>query len=207
MSMNRDSYSEEDAQEILRRAASLQTSGAMSVDEMIRAAAELGISREAVEQAEAQLRSDRLDKELLKDFRRQERQKFFSSIGSAIAIIAIAFIWFFEGHPSKQWVLIGAAFFGWKLVSNFSQHLWERSDSWQRRYQTWKAAEVRRRDPGRNQKNEDVIKSILGSVDPEAKLAVIKELRQRSGLELKEAKDAVDEYYRRHPEIRVSSSS
>jgi len=198
--MNRNSYSDEDAQEILRRAATLQSSGAMSVDEMVRAAAELGISREAVEQAEAELRNDRLDKELLGEFRRQEHKKFFSEIGSTIAVIAIAFIWFFHSRPSPQWTMIGAAFFGWKLFSNFTKHMWERSDTWQRRYQTWKAAEMRRRDPNRNQKNEDVIKSILGTVDPDAKLAVIKELRERSGLGLKEAKDAVDDYYRRHPE-------
>lgn len=205
MSLNRGTYSEEEAQEIIRKAASLQTASSMSGEELVRAAAELGISREALEQAEAQLRSDRLDKELLEKFRHQERKSFFSSMGSTIAILTIAVLWFFDGSPSPRWALIGAAYFAWTLISNFSKHLWERSDGWQRRYQTWKAAELRRRDPSSKKTHEQMIISILGTTDPEAKLTVVKELRERSGIDLKEAKDAVDDYYRRHPEITVSS--
>lgn len=207
MSLNHGTYSEQEAQEILRRAASLQTTGSMSGEEMIRAAAELGISREALEQAEAELHSDRLNKELLSEFKRHERQKFFSDMGGTIAFIAfIAFIFQHDlGNP--RWLLLGAAFFAYKLVSHGSKHLLTRSNSWQRRYQTWKAAELRRRDPGSKKASEELIRSILGTIDPDAKLNVVKELRERSGLDLKEAKDAVDDYYRRHPEITLDTSS
>ncbi len=207
MSLNRGTYSEQEAQEILRRAATLQTSGAMSSEEMIRAAAEVGISREALEQAEAELVSDRLNKELLSEFQRQERQKFFSDMGGTIAFMAFLAFIFQHDLSSPRWLLLGTAFFVWKLISHGSKHLFTGSDSWQRRYQTWKAAELRRRDPASKKTSEDLIKSILGTVDPNAKLTVVKELRERSGLGLKEAKDAVDDYYRRHPETTLHTSS
>jgi hypothetical protein len=206
MSMEGGSYSEQEAQEILRRAASLQTSGSMSAEEMVRAAAELGISREAVEQAEAELRSDKLDKELLGEFRRQERGSFMSSMGGTLVVMAVA-LWFLQGVVSPQWVAVGIAFFCFKLFSNISKHLWERSSSWQRRFQTWKAAEIRRRDPGVRKSNEEIIASLVNLANPESKLSLIRELRTRSGISLKEAKDAVDDYYKRHPEVRINISS
>ncbi|MEA2552144.1 MAG: hypothetical protein QOJ65_320, partial [Fimbriimonadaceae bacterium] len=88
--MSSPGYSESEAQEILRRASSIQTSGLMSRDEMLRAASELGITPEAVDQAEMQYRADLLEAELRREFREKQRQGFGESLKSFAIYAAVA---------------------------------------------------------------------------------------------------------------------
>ena len=206
----KNSYNEDDAQEILRRAAALQSSGALTSEELIRTAAEAGISREAVEQAEAQIRSEKLDRELLGEFRRQQRNEFYSLVGGTAFFLVIAGALFFRDIEKPGWIYLGAGFFLLRLYKGVSRYLWERSPSWQRRYETWKAAEMQRHirvedrlyaKPVSGAEYEETIKGIIDETLPQGgKLDVIKELRLRNNISLHEAKGAVDDFYRRHPE-------
>jgi hypothetical protein len=208
------SYNETEAQEILRRAAGLQTSGAMSRDEMLRAAAELGITPEAVELAEQQYADAQLEDDLRLRYRAKRRTELGEGFKMFLACSVISFLMLRNSfvsftHPpyvqnvSDHWLAYVIAFFGiWSLIKNAFLAFNEKSPVWQKGFQDFKASEAKRARKAVKYTNDRVIEEILGATDPRQKLEVIKNLRETTGLGLKESKDAVDDYYTRHPELR-----
>lgn len=196
-----DSYSEQEAHEILRRAATIQTSGGMSRTELVRAAVEAGISESAIQAAEEQVRMERLEIELRREFIELQRKEFYSSIQGFLVYVAMAAFLFWR---SESWLWVSAIIAlcaSNAVVKHASLAFNTRSASWKQKFETWKGRELRKRDSKAAERADDLITSILGYVPADSKLNVIKELRERGGLELKEAKDFVDDYYQRHPEV------
>jgi len=201
------SYNESEAQEILRRAANLQTSGAMSRDEMIRAAAELGISPEAVELAEQQYQEARTEDELRSRFRSKRRQEFAE--GFKVLAVCIVIWWLMEKdgianlsfqHNAFAFVILGYGV--WAMIKNAYFAYAEKSHAYQRSFEAFKVSEQKRSKKAVKYTNDRVIEDILLNTNPRQKLEVIKNLRENTGLPLNEAKNAVDDYYNRHPEIK-----
>jgi len=199
------SYNESEAQEILRRAANLQTSGAMSKDEMIRAAAELGISPEAVELAEQQYQESRANDELKLQYRSKRRGEFTESFKTLIACEVIGYLMLRGTDMSidKHWFAYVLVIYGfWSVIKNGFLAFNERSPSWAKGFEEFKNSEKKRKVRAISKTNDRAIADILLNTNHRQKLEVIKNLRENTGLPLNEAKNAVDDYYNRHPEIK-----
>jgi len=201
-----EAYNEKEAQEILRRAAALQTSGAMSKDELVRAAAELGISPEAVEEGERQYREARAEEDLKSQFRAKRRQEFLESFKVLAACGFIFYLmmrdgWEVNSTQHNVFASVILIFGVWTTLKNGFYAFAEGSHGWQKSFQEFKATDAKRKQRASSQANDRVISDILIQTSPDRKLEVIKTLRESTGLPLNEAKNAVDDYYRRHPEI------
>lgn len=85
-------YEEEEAHEILRRAAGnvpgSSSSSGISRDNLLRTAAELGISPEDLEAAERQVRIDRNRATLFAEFTRERRRAFSTSLATYLIVNA-----------------------------------------------------------------------------------------------------------------------
>ncbi len=80
-------YEEDDAEQILRMAASMSSPmGSMSRDRLMATAAELGITPEAVEQAEQQLRSQRAIESERAEFDALKKREFFGHLISYVLV-------------------------------------------------------------------------------------------------------------------------
>lgn len=199
------SYSEQDAQEILRRAASAQ-SGFMSRDELLLAASELGISPQAVEQAERDYQEARVDEDLRSQFRLKQRQDFLGSFKVLAACGVIFWLLMKDGtadnSPQHNIFAIVVALFGiWSVIKNGYFAFAEKSPAWQKSFEDFKVADKKRKARAVERTNDVAIRDILQNVEPDERITVIKHLRDTTGLPLNEAKSAVDDYYNRHPEI------
>lgn len=207
MSPNDDpSYTEVEAQEILRRASALQTSRAMTRGELIRAAAEVGISPQAIEEAEAQVARERREAELLQQFRKERRKALVSSLWGLVVYVGLAAL--IAGRNLHYWWFAGfLALCGvWGALKEIWLTFNERSDAWQSAYQKYRDGKMRRTELPSGSA-DDVLREILSRHSPDQKLSVIKEYREQTGLDLKDAKDDVDRYYRQHPdEVRLHTS-
>lgn len=196
-------YEEGEAEEILRRALHQSDTGAVDRARLLAMASELGISEEAITRAEAQIASerqsetDRRQVELDKvEFRKNRRSRFLADLTSYLSVNAFLIgIWWFtgQGYFWPFWVLAG---WGIGVVSDFFSAFFGHSD---REFERWKRKRARR--SARLSGVEPTVEAFLDALGPELpgqKLQTIKDVRERFGLDLVEAKDAVDGYYRRN---------
>ena len=204
MSAGGGSYNESEAQEIIRRAAAVQGQGFMSRNELIRAASELGISPEAVEEAEKDYQLSKQEEELKIRFRAKRRHEFHESFKMLLGCAVISYLLWPKNHPGAiSWFSVVIACFGvWSVIMNGYNAYFERSPTWHKGFEDFKASEKKRKGLADQRANDKAIADILQSTSPRQKLEVVKTLRDTTGLPLNEAKSAVDDYYKRHPEIK-----
>ena len=138
-------YSDEEAHQILNLASKDLPLNGMSRDELVSAAREMGISQDAIERAEGELRRQQDERQredgdrvLRAKFHRHLRAKFWGSVSSHLGGIA-----FFVG----LWFLTGAGYFwpAWILffivlgiISDLADVMFD-STRRQRKFEKWKA--------------------------------------------------------------------
>lgn len=137
-------YSEEEAQEVLKRAMR-QPIGGMSRDELVRSAIEMGISPDAIEQAEAEIEHERLGKleqeknlALRREFEIHNRNRLLSGIGESLSPFLIcSVIWFMtgQGYFWPMWVAFPLAL---HLISVLNCTFFNRAQK-ERRFEKWLA--------------------------------------------------------------------
>jgi hypothetical protein len=139
-------YEEDEAEEILRLAARRPTTGGMSREKLLSTAAELGITTEAVEEAERTLAVDRqqaaIRKEqeaLLAGYDRHARGRFYSDLAGSLAVCI--FCTFLNFHLSGH---IGWAFWvyvvcGWGLADRFPKTFIRGSRSYESGFEKWQS--------------------------------------------------------------------
>lgn len=107
----RNDYQEEDVEEILRRAARIESAGARREREtLVRTAAEIGISEESLALAEAEYAKDRSHLGLEDAYRTEQRREFFEHLSAYVGVnaflIAINLLRF-HGSFWAIWPLLG----------------------------------------------------------------------------------------------------
>lgn len=119
-------YEEGEAEEILRRAAAHSPYGVIDRDQLLSMGSELGISEQAIANAEAQLAREKADKAVAnaekaerQEYLRWRRTHFWSELSSYLtACVVMSGIWFFtgKGYFWPGWIIgIGAVV----TVTNF----------------------------------------------------------------------------------------
>jgi len=110
-------YTDDQAKEILRRAIGSEEGGAIAHDDLIAAAEEVGISREAVEEAVAEVEVKGEVTRMVLRRRTRQRRRFWRSFGFFLVVNAFLFgiDYLTAGGPWFHWPLLG-----WGLVTALS---------------------------------------------------------------------------------------
>jgi hypothetical protein len=188
-------YSEEEVEQILRLA-TLRNADGVPRERLVQMAAELGISADALESAEAQVVANREQEALRKEFDEHRRRAFMSNLWS-YAIVNAGLIGMDVAKDHRiSWSLW--CVFGWGIglamhaVATFATG----AESHEKAFQEWMEA-----------RNKPVVEPVALAPHVESvllrenlsKLDAIRRVREESGASLKDAKDAVEAYERDHP--------
>ncbi len=137
--MSQRFYEEDEAEEILRLAAQKSAVGGMSRERLLATAAELGISPEAVEEAERTVTVHRREVEVRSDYDRHVKGEFYSHLSAYVVVNAflIGMNFFTDGRIDWAiWPLLG---WGIGIASHFSNAFIKRSSDYEESYEKWKA--------------------------------------------------------------------
>ncbi len=140
-------YNDDEAEQILRVAASMSTNdGRLSYEKLIDTAAELGISPDAVEKAERQVMAQRQEQQLQAEFERAQKHVFFGHLVSFLSVNAGLIVLNLLTSPHHLWFFW--AFFGWGVgLFGHARGVFVRSsDSYREEFEKWKAARASRLD-------------------------------------------------------------
>jgi hypothetical protein len=188
-------YSDEEAEEILKVAANRQGQGGLDLFRLQAAASELGISPEALADAEAQVMREREERAQFEEYKRSKRQAFFNSLVTYIVVNAGLWI---AMRPS--WIVYVLGGWGIGLVSEgFKAFGGSRPGSPE--FETWRQARVSGAVPGQIVGADAALEEFVSRGSNLAKLEAIKFVRERTGLGLRESKEAVDRFEFEHPNI------
>ena len=116
----------------------------MSREELVRLAGEVGISPEAVEEAERQLRGQREDTNLAAEFHRRQRSDFVEKLASFLGTnVFMVGIWYVTGR-GYFWpaFVILATLIG--VISAVPAHFFVGGSSYQQAFTRWKAKRERK---------------------------------------------------------------
>jgi len=132
-------YEEDEAEQILNLAASMSSQiGKMSHDRLLETAAELGISREAVEAAERQVTIDRKDKALRKEFDDRQRRELIGHLTSYLVVNAFLLFINLRTTPWHIWAIWPMLGWGIGLVAHANAALFKSSESYRGEFDRWR---------------------------------------------------------------------
>ncbi len=129
-------FTEEEAQEILRRAARAPLDEYTS-EELVRSAAELGISSEALARAEAEFREDRLREEFEHSLKAGVRNEVLT-FGAVMTLLI-----FLNLTTSRQhlWFIYPLLFWGLSVLSTVLRSRDRRGERYKKAFETWRESE------------------------------------------------------------------
>lgn len=187
-------YSEEEAEEILRLAARKE-SGGIPRDRLVQMAAELGMSPDQVVSAEQEFLAKRDEDVERKKFESHVLRELWSHVATYVAVNVGLLL--MDAIPDGRvdwayWPLLG---WGIGIACHIASVFWSSADDEAKTYREWKASHE-------HEPLSLTQRQILDEIAPKyrgQKLMAIKELRDRTGVGLREAKEAVDLYDATHP--------
>jgi hypothetical protein len=113
-------YTDQQARAIFERALRVEADGRMGHEELVAAAAEVGLSREAVERAVDELERAQAEREAKAAILGRRRRRLFNHLVPFVAINAFLFLVNWLTTPGTWWCLF--PLFGWGLLLFF--HAW-----------------------------------------------------------------------------------
>jgi len=202
-------YDEDEAEQILRLAASLTSpAGAMSRERLLETAAELGITPEAVEMAEQQLAARKAETADLADFDSAQRREFYGHLLTYVLVNGFLVVINVVTGASYFWALWPILGWGLGLAFHAVETFFKNSESYHEEFEKWQ------RKRARKTTREVAEHTVIGNSDfvidqyvhkrldkgrEVSKLQAIRYLRERTDLDLRSAKEAVDQYVVRNP--------
>jgi len=131
-------YDDDEAEQILNLAASMSSSSdLMSHERLLETAAELGISPEAVENAERQVTKQRLEQRLQAEYDAHLRRDFFAHLTSYVVInlfLTLINIWTWQGDFWAIWPILG---WGLGVACHAKATFVKSSDCYQAEFKKW----------------------------------------------------------------------
>jgi len=131
-------YEDDEAEQILNLAASMSSSdGRMSHERLLETAAELGISQEAVEIAEKQITTKRLDNQLRAEFDTIQRREFYPHLAFFLIFNAVFVVMSLRQH--YFWALWPLIWWGIGLANHASVTMFRGTSGYQKKFEKWRA--------------------------------------------------------------------
>jgi len=204
-------YEEEEAEQILRLAASLtSTAGAMSRERLLATAEELGISPEAVAMAEQQLAQQKTTQADRIEFDRIRRRDFYGHLLSYVLFNAFLIAVNLMTSPGYFWAAWPILGWGLGLAFLVAETFFKNSEAYQEEFEKWQKKRNRRIE--RQEPDHKVIGNSDFLIDKYvsrrldrgrdiSKLDAIRYLREKTDLDLRDAKEAVEQYSLRNPGV------
>lgn len=203
-------YSDVQANEILRTAVRLAAPGEITFQELMQAAAELGISGDELKSAEAKYLENTSEAGQIAEFRRMQRKQIAAGLFDIFVVAAIIGLIAFFDLPKYRLALLGIIVLvaGAVAIYRYRQHADFESEKeqaafreWQRKKQVWLRPE-RARDIVHEELNrERSIAERYEAARPRAMLEM--RLRERMGYDRKRARTVLDAYLRENPELQA----
>lgn len=144
--MPQEFYPEDEVAKIIQLAAQHQVTGGMNRDALLRSAAEVGISPEAIAAAERQVAAQKADGGLAQEFRKRRRIEFAElliTLGSVSGFLAG--IWFVADRDEIFWPIFPIMVFMMAAAIRAPSHLMTESSGYERAFARWKARRLRRK--------------------------------------------------------------
>jgi hypothetical protein len=187
-------YDEDEAEEILKLAAKrMGNVGSVPRDQLIASAAELGISPEDLHEAEIEYQKTKNELAERREFDLHMRQSFFSHLSGYVVVNCALLAFDFFRDNRIQWALWPVIGWGLGLMFHAFATFNKASEEYEKEFDNWRMERMRAEEG--YPEAERILESISGTIDiRREKIAAIKELREQTGMQLKDAKDAVDEY-------------
>lgn len=187
-------YRADEAEEILRLAARKETD-TIPRDRLIQMAAELGMSPEQVTRAEQEYLAKRDAEIERKKFEAHVLRDLWSHVATYVAVNGGLVLMDVVKDGQVDWAFWPLLGWGIGLACHIASVFWSSSDEEDRSFREWRANWERRPLT----MEECHILDEFVPHHPGQKLLAIKELRDRLGIGLREAKDAVDQYAELNP--------
>lgn len=166
-------------------------------------AEEAGLSVEEVERAENEIAAQRTEAQIVADFRVKQRESFYNELGQygGISVLLVG-IWWFTGH-GYFWPMWPLGFFVLGSIEEFFQKMVPNSPSYKRKFRKYRETRLSK-DP-----IPESVRDVLERIEAEKgaawdKMEAIKQVREETGLGLKEAKTEVEKF---QLEIRLGKKS
>lgn len=194
-------YDEEVAGSILRRASEAAIQQGISREELLRSAAELGITQEQLALAEQEILFSKAREEELEKFRQERRINSLKGFFTFLCIAGFA-AWFDFTDGQLGWIMIPFLFWGWSAISEL--------------YTAFNSKAAKREFDDANRVKRfmhpslavhDTIKDVIIELETTDVIfdrkAVVTLLAKETGMSLEDAKDAVKAHKKLHPNANV----
>jgi len=135
----RTEYTHEDGEEVLRRAIAIDAVETHAKDVVRRTADELGLSPEAVAQAEREYFAEKRKQGEVQEFVRHQRASFFSHLGSYLIVNAFLFFIDVARDHSISWAYYPLLGWGIGLAFHAMGTFNTRGEDFQKEFETWRA--------------------------------------------------------------------
>jgi hypothetical protein len=132
-------YDDEEAEEILRRAASFSTTGQLTHDRLLETAAELGITPEAVERAQREYDQDRTVTLEQTEFDAAQRREFYHHLLSYVTVNAVLLILNLVTDPHSLWFFWCLLGWGIGLLFHAASVFFRSSEGYRQQFEKWRA--------------------------------------------------------------------
>ena len=195
MRMSQRFYDEEEAEAILGLAAQKSSTGGMSRECLLATAAEIGISAEAVEEAERTIQARKADQGLRAEYARHSRQELMGSLSSLMvggaAVVGIDL--YTTGRITwSGWILL---FLGFAVVTNLAKVLFKTSSNSEAEFERW--AEKKEEKRVIKEEGPAGLAAVWLKSHPGDRDGAVQHLRERLDMKKRDAKAVVDEVFLR----------
>ncbi len=199
-------FQEDEAEQILRIAASKSSlDGALSREQLMATAAELGISAEAVMEAEEQVSRQRRESALQATeqagyarYRSRKMRDFYGQFATYCIVVALLF----RVSEGESWWFWMTGLWGLAVLKDgfraFGPSLFAGEDA----FEKWKRRQNSSTSPGTNSRADEAIQEYLLSSDgTTGKLGAIKAVREATSMDLKSSKEYVENWELKNPDL------
>lgn len=199
-------FHEEEADEILRLAVSKSAaSGGLSREQLMATAAELGISEDAVREAESEVSRQRKESEELKSTLAEYkiyRGRKVRDLWGRVATFSLVVGLLFPIAEGSQWWYWMAGFWGLGVFKDAWSVLTPRTMETDSGFYKWKNRKITNATSLAADLPDQAIQDYLVEDDSlRSRIGAIRAVREASSMDLKAAKDYVDNWERRNPNV------
>lgn len=132
-------YNQSDAEDILKRAVAIDALQSHNKEVLFKTAEELGISRQAVEQAEFEHFKQKKEQEEMKEFIAHERASFWQHLGAYLIINTFLLFIDLNKDGNLDFVLYSLGGWGIGLAFHAMSTFTTCGDDFQQEFEEWKA--------------------------------------------------------------------